>query len=163
MHDALLVRVGERLRKAAQHAERAARVVGEVPRRKIAVRQIGKCVIKLAGRRAADLVDVDDVRMVEPRDRARLVLEALDQLFARRALGREHLDGDLAAERRLRREVDGRHAALADLAHDAVAGNVERGARLRGHLGRIGSGWRRILSEAWLNAVRKVRTFVATL
>jgi len=68
----------------------------------------------------ADAEDGHDVGVVQPRRRLRLALEALQQVRPRRRLGRQHLEGDVAAERFLHRLVDDAHAAAADLAQQQV-------------------------------------------
>ncbi len=71
----------------------------------------------------ADVVERADVRMVERRGGARLALEALERRGILRELGREELDGDLAAETRVLGAVDDTHPAFADLVEDAVVGD----------------------------------------
>ena len=60
-------------------------------------------------------------------------------------LGPEHLERDLAVVLEVLGEVDGRHAALAELALDAVAvgqGSLQSGYRF-GHCGLVGvDGWK---------------------
>ena len=58
-----------------------------------------------------DVVDRDDVRMVERRGRARLLLEALLAVRVGRELRRQHLDGDLAPQTRVARPVHLSHAS----------------------------------------------------
>ena len=105
-------------------------IVAKIPASEIAVRQVRHRVVDLAVRRAADVEDADDVRMIEPRDRARLVLEALDEILAVRVIGREHLDRDRPAERALDAEIDGRHAAEPEPADDAITLDLERELQL---------------------------------
>ncbi len=61
-----------------------------------------------------DVVDRHDVGVVEGRGRARLLLESLAPVGVGRELGRQHLDGHLAAEARVSRSVDFSHASRAD-------------------------------------------------
>jgi hypothetical protein len=69
---------------------------------------------------SADVVDRDDVGVVQPRRRTGLAAEALQADEVRRRLGRQHLQGDVAAQRLLLRFVNDAHAAAAHLAQDAV-------------------------------------------
>jgi hypothetical protein len=78
----------------------------------------------------ADPVHHDDVRVADPRDRARLDEEPL----ARRLLAgaRDHLDGDLAIEQRVVRAVDHAHAAAAEhLDHAVLVDALERQRQTR--------------------------------
>ncbi len=81
------------------------------------------------------VVDPGDVRMIHQRERLALGLEPRDHLVGVHAQ-LDHLDGDLAAQRRaLRGEVDHPHAALAQTFEDLVrpqrlAGQILR----RGHV-----------------------------
>ena len=68
----------------------------------------------------AEVEHADGVRVLEPRARLRLVVEALDPLRIRRHLRVEHLDCDDAIDRDLARLVDDAHAALADTSLDLV-------------------------------------------
>ena len=83
---------------------------------------------RIAPRRAADVVDPQDVRVLEPRRRARLALEPPHDLVAPREVREQHLDRDLAAELGVARAEHRRHAALADLLVERVA--PERVARV---------------------------------
>src|SRR5207237_8463686 len=68
----------------------------------------------------AEAEDVDDVRVADGVDRARLEDEALDEPGVERQ-GRVHdFDGGLLADERMRSTVDRRHAAVAELAIDRV-------------------------------------------
>ena len=62
-----------------------------------------------------------DVRMLEPGGDADLAREAV-RAEGRGELGAEHLDGDLAVVLQVVGQVDGGHAALAELALDPVGG-----------------------------------------
>ena len=73
----------------------------------------------------ADVVDRDDVRVRKRRERARLLHEAAREVRVVRERRLHDLQRDLAVERRLQGKVDGRHAALADLALDEVARNLD--------------------------------------
>src|SRR6185437_15914613 len=65
-------------------------------------------------------MDVDDVRMVELRRRARLGEEAVPHPLAIGEAREHHLDGDAAVELEVVREEHGGHAAAAELALDLV-------------------------------------------
>ena len=62
----------------------------------------------------------EDVRMVEPRRDPDLAQEPLGAEDGGQ-VGAQHLERDLAVVLQVAREVDGRHAARADLALDRVA------------------------------------------
>ena len=81
---------------------------------------------KTKPRRFADAMDRDDVRMREPGGRARLAQESLARLGGAREVRRQHLDGDVAVELHVAREVDDAHAAAAELALEGVLAG-ERG------------------------------------
>ena len=68
----------------------------------------------------AAVEDRDDVRVREPGGVLRLAAEALDELLVVRVPLVEDLDRDAPPERLVLGEVDGRHAAGAELAHDLV-------------------------------------------
>ena len=69
----------------------------------------------------AAVVDRDDVLLREARCVLGLAAEALDELLVTRVPVVEDLDRDAAPELLVLGEVDVRHAARAELAHDAVA------------------------------------------
>src|SRR5204863_9620065 len=76
---------------------------------------------------AADLVevvDVDDVLVLQRRDRQRLALEADGELRILGDRGLERLDGDGPVEALLHGLVDDRHAARADLLDDAAVSDA---------------------------------------
>src|ERR1051326_1971540 len=63
----------------------------------------------------AEVVDGDEVRVIEQAERARLLLEARDDLLGVAAgNGREELDGDVAGELGVARAIDLSHASRAD-------------------------------------------------
>ena len=89
----------------------------------------------------ADLVDRDDVRVVEGRGGARLVLEALEVLAALREPLGEQLDGDLAPEPGVAGAKDATHAAGAELAEDLESRDVVSGLHeAPGHAPTAGGG-----------------------
>ena len=116
VHEAFLVRVIERGRDLADHAQRErdrpriAVLVQDRPAAEIFHRD----VVVVAG--AADVVDADDVAMVQLRDDFRFAQEALAEIRIGEQRRRHDLQRDLAIDRFLHREIDGRHAASAELA-----------------------------------------------
>ena len=73
----------------------------------------------------ADVVDRDDVRMLQLRERFALAQEALAELFVDRE-GRCHdLQRDTPVQRALGGEIDGGHRAGAELALDVIARNFD--------------------------------------
>src|SRR5690606_40584277 len=91
-------------------------------------REVGQAV-DLAG-----FVDGADARVVEPRGGFDLAAEALARAIAAEVLGADHLERDVAPERRVARAIDDAHAAAADLPQEAelaelVARRGVRGAR----------------------------------
>jgi hypothetical protein len=84
-----------------------------------------------------DAVNRGDVPVVQGREDPRLTLEAPDALRVGGKGGREHLDGDVAAEPRVARAIDFAHPADADallqpIDPELVPGQ-ERGRRRTGH------------------------------
>jgi hypothetical protein len=82
----------------------------------------------------ADAEHRHDVGVVQFRRRPRLLPEALQVRRAQQAVKRQHLEGDVPAQRLLHRLVDHPHAAPAHLAQDAVLAQLPR----RGAVGRAG-------------------------
>jgi len=70
--------------------------------------------------------DADDVRMRQFDQRADLACEPPREAALPQQLGERDLDDDLALQIRVPREVDGRHAPVAQLARDLVAVLVQR-------------------------------------
>jgi hypothetical protein len=64
----------------------------------------------------AEIEDLDQVRVIELGEAARLLLEALPSRERARAVGVQHLDGHLAAEGAVPRQPDAPHSAGAELA-----------------------------------------------
>jgi hypothetical protein len=86
----------------------------------------------------ADVVHRQDVRVLQRSERACLLLEAAHQIFVE---ARQHLDRHLAAEARIVRAVDLRHAALAERRADLVGaepGALGERRRALGDLGQLG-------------------------
>ena len=123
VHDAVLVRVRERLGHVAQQShrlgdgERRAAFESRAQRFTLDERhgEPGQAVHRAGG------VHRHDVRMLQLGREEDLAIEALD-VHARRELGRQHLHDDLATERGVFGEEDARHAATAELALDRVGG-----------------------------------------
>ncbi len=95
-------------------------------------------------RRDARRDDLDDVRVVEPREGARLVLDPSREVFARTELRMQRLQDVALADRRVFDVVDRAHPAGADEAQDLVdgAGNLLAGlvvARAHGGWPRCGT------------------------
>ena len=140
VHHAVLVRVaqaGEHLHRDRDRALRRQRPLGlddllERAALQVLHRDVGPAV------GLAAVVDGDDVGVVEARRGLRLAPEALDELAVLGIALRHDLERDLAAEARVLRQVDGRHAADTQAPEHAVAA-VERLAALgvvvrhRGH------------------------------
>ena len=81
----------------------------------------------------AEIDELDDVRVGEPRDDVGLAHEAGEARGVGRVLGGEHLDGHVTADRALHRAVHGAHAARPDHVEHFKARGVERGE----HRGRV--------------------------
>ena len=90
--------------------------VGEVDAVEVLHHEVGAAVL---GR--AEVGDVDDVGVADARGGARLAPEALDQVLLLRVDRVQDLDRDALADLDVLAGVDRAHAALADLAQDAVA------------------------------------------
>ena len=71
----------------------------------------------------ADVVDLDDVRMVQPRDRLGLDAEASELLGAGVTAAADHLQGHQPVQAAVAGLVDHPHAALAELLEDLVTGD----------------------------------------
>ena len=71
----------------------------------------------------ADVVDLDDVGVLEPRDGRRLGQEAGGGHGIGVGTGQDHLEGARAVEADLTGVVDDAHAAAAELTQDLVAGD----------------------------------------
>ena len=74
-----------------------------------------------------EVVDLEDVRVRERRDRLGLALEPREVHRVVRHLARKDLDGDLAVELGIDRPPDLSHAALTDLLDDAVVQQLPSG------------------------------------
>src|SRR5438093_1942712 len=122
MHDAALVRVGERARDLHENladlrgGERAAR--REDGRERLAPQKLHDEVDHPAG--LADPVDRDDAGVLELRRGAGFALKPLDEFLVERERERQHLDGDLALQLFLARLEDDGHTAPTELVEDLV-------------------------------------------
>src|ERR1043166_4143630 len=87
--------------------------------------------------RLADAMDRDDVRVRESRRHARLAQEPLARRRVAREECRQDLDGDVAIQLHVAREVDHAHAAAAELALERVLAGQRRleVEEFRGRLG----------------------------
>ena len=81
---------------------------------------------------AADVVDGTDVRIVQGRNRARFLLEALPRFRIAGEHAGEHLDGDRAIEPDVARTVDLAHTALANRTENLV--RTDASARAQRHV-----------------------------
>ena len=81
--------------------------------------------------RLADVVDLDDVGVSQPRDRLGLHAEAGQVVGPRLAAAADHLQGDQAVQPEMPRLVDDPHAPFAQPLEDVVAGDGRpvRGSR----------------------------------
>ena len=127
MHDAALVGLSQRVGERADHRGDARRRFAQVELGEIAVGQVRHGVEKLPVGGAADFVDRDDVRVLQARDGAGLLLEAGNGFVGRRL---QDLHRHRSAQRRLDRQIHRGHAAAAERAHQAMPGDFE-----------IGDGW----------------------
>ena len=143
MHDAADMRVVQGIQQVAQDRGHARLVAAQVALGQVPARQVRHRIERQPVLGAADLVDADDVRMLQARDGARLVLEAAAADFVGERFGEHHLQRDLAPQRHLFGEVDGRHPAVPDDAQQAMARDlrhlVARGVACVVH-GRPGRG-----------------------
>jgi hypothetical protein len=126
VHDALRVRGGERVRHFAQDLHGFADRDRALPREAGAQRfardvrhHVERPLARIAGRHHPRIEQRQDVRVLQARRQLDLRQEAVG---AERLgdLGADDLDGDLARVPNVMREVDGRHAAFAELAFDVV-------------------------------------------
>ncbi len=82
---------------------------------------------------AADVVDRQNVRVIERGGRERFLFEAAQAIGVSRDRGRQHFDGDVAAQPRVVGAVHLAHTARTDGADDLV--RPETGAGLHCHAG----------------------------
>ena len=98
--------------------------LGELPQR-LAADELGDEVARLR-RRAGEVVDVEDERVVQARDRVRLAVEAAADVLARVEVRVQDLDGHDAAQLRVPAAPDHGHPALAHLFVEAVPPSSKR-------------------------------------
>ena len=79
----------------------------------------------------AEVVDREQIRMRERRDRASLALEPRERLYIRRQVLREHLDGHFAVEPQVAGPVDLAHSSGAEGRENLVS--VEERPRRERH------------------------------
>src|SRR5207237_102185 len=70
--------------------------------------------------RLLDAEDLDDVRVAQCRRRLCFALEPVDHARLRDEIGEHGLDGDLAIQRQVERQIDGGHAAPSELTVDVI-------------------------------------------
>jgi hypothetical protein len=136
--DAAAVRVGERPGDLAQHARGVGRRKGTARAEPLAERLAGDVAHdeEDEAARRADAMDGDDVRVREPGGGARLAHEAVARGGGAGEGRREHLEGDVAVELHVAREVDDAHPAAAELALEGVLAG-ERRLELEEFCGRL--------------------------
>ena len=127
--DAGLVRRGERIRDLERDRQRPLgrqRRLGPDHLRQGDPRQVlhdevdEPIAAARAGLDHAVVDDVDDVRVADRVDRLGLGEEPGDDVLVRRELGVKDLEGDLLADARVLRKIDGSHPALAQLLGDQI-------------------------------------------
>jgi len=134
MHDADRVRRGERREHLAHDLDQAAE------RHRARLRDRGERLAldvlhhdeRPAVGQLRHVDDADDALVADQIDRAPLGEEPLEQLGVPRALIRQDLDRHAAADRRLHREVDAAHAALAEQARQPVTADLGAEQRIVG-------------------------------
>ncbi len=102
-------------------------------RERLALDELEHHVVQLGAldRRAADVVDRADVRVVEGRDALRLALEARAELRVGREQRRQQLERHVAIEPRVAGAVDLAHPARAERSHDLVGAQPARRGQAR--------------------------------
>lgn len=75
-------------------------------------------------RRAIDIVDRKNVRVIQRRGGARFLLEAAQSVGISRECRRQNFDRDIAHEPRIARSIDFAHAARADERADLIRAEV---------------------------------------
>src|SRR5262245_50487081 len=94
------IALARRQRRALEPARQAA-AAAELQR------EVGQAVV------LADFVDLDDVGVLQPRDRRRLAAKAVEAFVIGVAAGEDHLEGDDAVQLQVPGLVDDAHAAPA--------------------------------------------------
>ena len=128
------------LREQPGRLPRRQRALQETLRERAAVHQLHGEELLPVG--LADLMDGDDVRMVQPRDRLRLGAEARQLLRPGEGGRADELQGDGALEPEVLRLVDDPHAAVSDLPQQPVLSEHrrQRGPTERGEPGDVRAG-----------------------
>ena len=132
VNDPLLVRRGQSLCDLRGEVDRLAgakRALPEAYAQRLAFEELHDGVRGLAV--PPEIVDGEDVRVREGRNRAGLALEAGQRLGVARELGGEHLDGDVPAQLGVAGFVDLAHPPRAERCEDLV--RVKTGAGLQAH------------------------------
>ena len=113
-------------------------------------------ILELQERQAiglADVVDLHDVRVLEPGDRLGLRQEPGTNLGVGMGTGEDHLQGARAIEPDLAGPVDDPHAAPAQQPLDLETGQASR-QRLQGRTGGQGLGWPALALRLMLGSAR---------
>ena len=130
MDDAGPVGLGEAVRELRAEVEQLGEGQGpgpEPPPQRLPFDVLDHDVVRARHVRGrADVVDVDDVRVVEGGGGACLLVEPLEEL--RVGAGAQHLDGDSAAEARVARAVHLAHAARTQAIDDFVGADAGSGS-----------------------------------
>src|SRR5437016_4716267 len=137
MDNAALVRRRENVRDFCGHAQRFLhlhRPAGHESAQRLSLDELHRDVGDGFG--AADVVDRNDVRMIERRRRARLLLEPPQRLGTGH-IGRKNLQRDVAIEFRVARAIDLSHAPGADRRENAIRPNQVSRFKCQGVLLRI--------------------------
>ena len=124
----MLQRLGDGEQARRRQLGRIERVpVGEGPQR-LAADELGDQVARLR-LRAREIVDVEDIRVMQPGDRVRLAIEALADLLAGMEVCVENLHGHGAAELRVPAPPHHGHSALPDLLLEPVPAELHYTSR----------------------------------
>ena len=129
MHDARPMRLGQavgELRAEVEQIAQGKRTRPEPAPQRLALHQLHDNVVHAgAAGRLADVVDVDDVRVIERGGGARLPIQPVQQLGIR--AGAEHLDRHRPAQPRIASAVDLAHAARAQTVDHLVGPDPRAG------------------------------------
>ena len=121
--DAMGVAGRERVGDLRGDAQRALGIEGRLTRDELGewpALEVLHDEVEVAGGRAAEVGDLDDVLVADAVDGGRLIDEARDDVGVPRVLRVNDLEGGLATDHRMFREVHGTHASLAEQRRDAV-------------------------------------------
>ena len=130
MHEAVLVRVSERVGRLRRDLDRVVcrkRPMGQAAGQRFAFHQFHDEVIEVAV--VAHVVDAADVRVVEARDRLRLAMEPLAPLVAQAVGLDQNLDRDRSIEPAIVAAIDFAHAASAERRDDLVRPEARTGGK----------------------------------